>query len=69
MIAITRRRLLLAAKALAEHGILPPGSATPEAYEAVRGGYFVAPAARPWPEVYHRQLAEVRNVGATQVTK
>ncbi len=61
MIAITRRRLLMAAKALAENGTLPPGAATPAAYGRVRGGFFVAPETRPWPEVYHRQLAVVRN--------
>jgi len=69
MIAVTRRRLLQAANALAEHGTLPPGAATPEAYGRVRGGFFVAPTARPWPEVYHQQLAEVRNKGATEAAE
>jgi phthalate 4,5-dioxygenase len=65
MIAITRRRLLLAAKALAEEGKPPPGAATPEAYSGVGAGYFVAPAGRPWPDVYQRQLATVRDDSVT----
>jgi hypothetical protein len=28
-------------------------------------GYFVAPETRPWPEVYHLQLAAVGAAGAT----
>jgi phthalate 4,5-dioxygenase len=60
MIALTRRRLLLAAKALAEEGKPPPGAATPEAYRDVGAGYFLAPKSRAWPEVYHRQLATLR---------
>jgi len=63
MIAITRRRLLDAAKALAEKGVLPPGSASADAYGRMRGGFFVAPETRPWPDVYHQQLAAVRNAG------
>jgi phthalate 4,5-dioxygenase len=69
MIAITRRRLLEAATAFAEHGTLPPGAAAPESYGRVRGGFFVAPSARLWPEVYHQQLAEVRNKGATEAAE
>ena len=66
MIAVTRRRLLNAAMALAEHGTPPPGAATPEAYGRVRGGYFVAPDVRAWPEVYHQQLAAVRDQGGSE---
>jgi phenylpropionate dioxygenase-like ring-hydroxylating dioxygenase large terminal subunit len=69
MISVTRRRILQAAKDLAEKGATPPGAATPEAYGRVRGGYFVAPDTRPWPEVYHHQLAQVRNQGATEAAE
>jgi phthalate 4,5-dioxygenase len=65
MIALTRRRILDAATALSERGTPPPGAATPDAYGRVRGGYFVAPDTRSWPEVYHQQLATVRDAGAT----
>jgi hypothetical protein len=59
MLMATRRRLLAAAKALAEHGTLPPGSgaAGAETYGRMRGGFFLAPETRQWPDVYHRQLA------------
>ncbi|MGH7033387.1 MAG: Rieske 2Fe-2S domain-containing protein [Stellaceae bacterium] len=57
MIAITRRRVLLAAKELAEQNTAPPGAAAPEAYGRVGAGYFVAPKSRPWPDVYHQQMA------------
>ncbi len=60
MIAVTRRRLLLAAKALAEEGKTPPGAATPGAYGDVGAGYFLAPKSRPWPDVYRHQLAGLR---------
>jgi phthalate 4,5-dioxygenase oxygenase subunit len=69
MIAVTRRRLLNAAMALAEHGTPPPGAATPEAYGRVRGGYFVAPEARAWPEVYQQQLAAVRDQGGSEAAE
>jgi phthalate 4,5-dioxygenase oxygenase subunit len=66
MIAITRRRLLLAAKALAEQGALPPGAANADAYGRTRGGFFLAPETRRWPDVYHLQLAAVQGAaGAT----
>lgn len=69
MIALTRRRLLSAAKALEEQGVLPPGAAAPEAYGRVRGGFFVAPDTRPWPEVYHRQLAAVSSADASEAAE
>jgi hypothetical protein len=60
MIAVTRRRLFLAARGLADKGALPPGAASADAYGRTRGGYFLAPETRRWPEVYHRQLAEIQ---------
>ncbi len=50
-------------------GTLPPGATTPDAYGRERGGYFTAPDSRPWPEVYHHQLAEVRNRGTTEAAE
>jgi phenylpropionate dioxygenase-like ring-hydroxylating dioxygenase large terminal subunit len=65
MVVATRRRLLLAAKALAETGTLPPGTgAGAEAYGRMRGGFFLAPATRPWPDVYHQQLAAIGAAGS-----
>ena len=65
MIAITRRRLLLAAKALTEENAAPPGAAVPEAYGRVGAGYFVAPKSRLWPDVYHQQMAALSGDNAT----
>jgi hypothetical protein len=69
MIAVTRRRILQAATDLAEKGTIPPGSTTPDAYGRERGGYFTAPTSRAWPEVYHHQLASVRNRGTTEAAE
>jgi phthalate 4,5-dioxygenase len=69
MIVITRRRLLAAARALAETGVLPPGAANAAAYGRVRGGFFLAPQERAWPDVYHRQLAAVRNANTTEAAE
>ncbi len=69
MVAMTRRRLLDAAKALAERGTLPPGAAAADAYGRARGGFFLAAQARAWPDVYHRQLADVRASGAPEAAE
>ena len=65
MVLKTRRRLLRAAKALAKDGTPPPGCETPEAYRDYRGGFFVAPDERKWPDVYDAQLATLADTKAT----
>jgi phthalate 4,5-dioxygenase len=57
MITRTRRRLLMAARALREQGTPPPGAEDAEAFREARGGYFVSDDQTPWREVYARQLA------------
>jgi hypothetical protein len=57
MITRTRRRLLMAARALRSEGVLPPGLEDPQVYRGARSGYFVSDDASPWQEVYTRQLA------------
>jgi hypothetical protein len=58
MITRTRRRLLLAARALRDKGERPAGADDPGVYRAARSGYFLAPADRgTWQEVYARTLA------------
>jgi hypothetical protein len=60
MLMTVRRRILGAAKALAATGALPPGStADAEAYGRMRAGYFLAPEARQWPDVYRQQIDTV----------
>ena len=56
MITRTRRRLLMAARALRDAGTLPPGVEDNTVFRGARGGYFVSDNG-PWQEVYARQLA------------
>jgi phthalate 4,5-dioxygenase oxygenase subunit len=56
MIARTRRRLLVAARALRDKGVLPPGVEDSNVYRDARSGYFVSQDRRPWREVYAGQL-------------
>jgi phthalate 4,5-dioxygenase oxygenase subunit len=57
MITRTRRRLLMAARALRSKGTLPPGVRDPEVYRGARSGYFISEGERPWQEVYATTLA------------
>jgi phenylpropionate dioxygenase-like ring-hydroxylating dioxygenase large terminal subunit len=57
MITRTRRRLLMAARALRDKGALPPGAEDSEVFRGARGGYFVSGDKGAWQEVYARQLA------------
>jgi hypothetical protein len=57
MITRTRRRLLMAARALRTSGVVPPGAEDAEVYRGARSGYFISEGASPWQEVYARQLA------------
>jgi len=57
MITRTRRRLLMAARALREQGIMPPGAENADVYRGARAGYLVSPDQRPWQELYANQFA------------
>src|SRR5262249_14110451 len=57
MITRTRRRLLMAARALREHNLLPPGVENPEVFHSGRSGYFVSDDKGSWQEVYAKQLS------------
>jgi phthalate 4,5-dioxygenase len=59
MIALTRRRLLSAARALGEHGTLPPGVDHPEVFRRARAGAFLAPAEQDWHEAYLENLERI----------
>jgi phthalate 4,5-dioxygenase len=56
MIARTRRRLLLAARAFANDGKVPPGVDDPEIYNAVRSGDFIIDAKTGWRDAYDMQM-------------
>ncbi|MBO0763059.1 MAG: Rieske 2Fe-2S domain-containing protein [Hyphomicrobiaceae bacterium] len=57
MITRTRRRLLMAARALRDNGVLPPGVENASVYRGARSGYFVSDDKSSWREVYAKQLA------------
>src|ERR1700680_4491728 len=57
MITRTRRRLLMAARALRDKNVLPPGVEDAEVFRGARSGYLVSADKSPWQEVYARQLA------------
>ena len=57
MITRTRRRLLLAARALRDKGVAPPGAENVEVFRDARGGYFVADEGPGWQDAYTAQLA------------
>jgi phthalate 4,5-dioxygenase oxygenase subunit len=57
MITRTRRRLLLAARALRDHGVPPPGAEDAGVFRDARGGNFVAADGADWQAVYTEQLA------------
>jgi hypothetical protein len=57
MITRTRRRLLMAARALRDNNVLPPGVEDPEVFHRSRSGYFVSDDKSPWQDVYARQVA------------
>ena len=57
MITRTRRRLLMAARALREKGVAPPGAEDAAVCRDARGGYLLTEDTSPWQEVYAKQLA------------
>jgi phthalate 4,5-dioxygenase len=61
MITRTRRRLLLAARALRDQGTLPPGVEDASIYRGARSGYFVSDDQGPWKDVYERRLAAAKH--------
>ena len=56
MIMATRRRLLETARALAEHGTVPPGVDEPSVMYPVSSGDFVTDARLGWREAYDREM-------------
>ena len=61
MITRTRRRLLMAARALRDKHAAPPGAEHAEVYRGARSGYFVSDDNSPWQELYARQLAAAQH--------
>jgi hypothetical protein len=63
LIIRTRRRLLAAARALAEHGTVPPGVDSPEVYRQRSGGVLLPRAANWWEATESRRRAFVPSGG------
>ena len=57
MVTRTRRRLLLAARALRDKGVLPPGVEDADVFRGARSGYFISEDNIPWQDIYARHLA------------
>ncbi len=57
MITRTRRRILVALRALRDEGRRPPGADDPDVYKAARSGYFVSEGDATWDEVYSTRFA------------
>ncbi len=57
MITRTRRRILLALRALRDNGETPPGADDPAVYRAARSGYFLTQGDASWDEVYRRRFS------------
>ena len=57
MIARTRRRLLMAARALRDKNVSPPGVENVEVFRNARSGYFVSNDKNGWRDAYAEQLA------------
>ena len=47
----------MAARALRDQGVMPPGVENADIYRGARGGYFVSADQSGWREVYAGQLA------------
>ena len=61
MLTRTRQRLLRAARALSESGIVPPGVDDPQLCLGAHSGDFVAPVGMNWLEAYARELRASAN--------
>ena len=61
MIVMTRRRLLEAARALADNGTIPPLVDDPETGASARSGDLIAPEGQDWLEAYEETLQQARH--------
>ena len=57
MIAITRRRLMDAVRALQDEGTVPPGVDDPAIASRARSGDLIAPEGQPWLEAYEQTMS------------
>jgi len=58
MITMTRRRLIEAARALRDHGTVPPLVDNPEISTNARSGDLFAPSGQPWLDAYEQTIGQ-----------
>jgi len=63
MIVMTRRRLIEAARALRDKGIVPPLVDDPELSASARSGDLIAPEGQDWLEAYDQALRQAPRPG------
>ena len=69
MIVMTRRRLIDAARALRDHGTIPPLVDDPDISYAIRSGDLIAPEPQPWLEAYEQTLQRARHPALLQAAE
>jgi phenylpropionate dioxygenase-like ring-hydroxylating dioxygenase large terminal subunit len=69
MIAVTRRRLLDAARALRDHGTVPPLVDNPQISSAARSGDLIAPAGLSWLDAYEQSLGRAQHPEFSQAAE
>jgi hypothetical protein len=55
----------MAARALRDKGVLPPGVEDAEVFRGARSGYFVSDDKSPWQEIYASQLGAALHPSST----
>ena len=63
MIAVTRRRLLDAVRALRDHGTVPPLVDNPQVSTMARSATLIAPSEQPWLDAYEQTLTQALHPG------
>jgi len=69
MITLTRRRLIDAARALRDHGTVPPLVDNPEISSVARSGDLFAPSHLSWLEAYERTLGQASHPGFSEAAE
>jgi phthalate 4,5-dioxygenase len=69
MITMTRRRLIEAARALRDHGTVPPLVDNPEISGNARSGDLFAPTGQSWLEAYEQTLGQASHPKYSQAAE
>jgi phthalate 4,5-dioxygenase len=62
MVAKTRRRMVKALQRFVQEKAAPPGVDDPQVFAKARSGFFVADAAKAWPEAFHERDSLLKHV-------